>query len=36
MPVAAALLRTGWNISCSFGRIRGQWRFLEMGNVYPD
>jgi hypothetical protein len=33
---ATTLLRTGWNISCSLGRIRGQWRLLEMGNVYPD
>jgi hypothetical protein len=33
---ATALLRTGWDISCSLGRIRGQWRIIEMGNVYPD
>lgn len=33
---ATALLRTGWNISCSLRRTRGQWRILEMGNVYPD
>jgi hypothetical protein len=33
---ATALLRAGWNISCSLGRTRGQWRLLEVGNVYPD
>ncbi|HEY7319233.1 MAG TPA: hypothetical protein VIE89_16835 [Candidatus Binatia bacterium] len=33
---ATALLRAGWNISCSLGRTRGQWRLLEMGNVYPN
>lgn len=33
---ATALLRAGWNISCSLGQTRGQWRLLEMGNVYPD
>ena len=33
---ATALLRTGWDISCSLGRIRGQWRIIEIGNVYPE
>lgn len=33
---ASALLRTGWNISCSLARVHGQWRLFEMGNVYPD
>lgn len=33
---ATAFLRANWNISCSLGRIRGRWRVLEMGNVYPD
>lgn len=33
---ATALLRTGWDISCALGRIRGHWRIIEMGNVYPD
>ena len=32
---ATALLQPGWNISCSLGRVRRQWRLLEMGNVYP-
>ena len=33
---ATGLLRAGWDISCSLGRIRGQWRIIEMGNVYPE
>jgi hypothetical protein len=33
---ATALLRAGWDISCSLGRIRGGWRIIEMGNVYPE
>lgn len=32
---ATALLRAGWDLSCSLGRVRGQWRIIEMGNVYP-
>lgn len=33
---ATALLRAGWDIGCALGRIRGQWRIIEMGNVYPE
>jgi hypothetical protein len=33
---ASALLRPGWTVSCSLGRVRGRWVILEMGNVYPD
>ncbi|MEE9231648.1 MAG: hypothetical protein V3U86_13175 [Acidobacteriota bacterium] len=31
----AKLLRKGWDISCSLGRVRGKWRILEVANVYP-
>ncbi len=32
---ATKLLRKGWDISCSLGRVRGKWRIVEMANVYP-
>lgn len=32
---ATELLREGWEISCSLGYIRGKWRIVEMGSVYP-
>jgi hypothetical protein len=32
---AAKLLREGWDLSCSLGRVRGTWRIVEMANVYP-
>ncbi len=32
---ATKLLREGWDISCSLGRVRGKWRMVEVGNVYP-
>ena len=32
---ATKLLRRGWDISCSLGRVRGKWRILEVANVYP-
>ena len=38
IPVPAAatkLLRAGWDISCSLGRMRGTWRIVEVANVYP-
>ena len=38
IPVPAAatkLLREGWDISCSLGRVRGTWRIVEVANVYP-
>ena len=30
------LLREGWDISCSLGRVRGKWRIVEVANVYPE
>lgn len=36
VPAAATkLLREGWDISCSLGRVRGTWRIVEVANVYP-
>jgi hypothetical protein len=32
---ATDVLREGWEISCALGRVRGQWRIVEVGNVYP-
>jgi len=32
---ATQLLRKGWDISCSLGRVRGKWRIVEVANVYP-
>ena len=32
---ATKLLRKGWDISCSLGRVRGKWRIIEVANVYP-
>ena len=29
------LLGEGWDISCSLARVRGEWRIVEVGNVYP-
>lgn len=39
IPVPASvakLLREGWEVGCALGRIRGTWRIVEIGNVYPD
>lgn len=33
---ATKLLRTGWDLSCALGRVRGTWRIVEMANVYPE
>ena len=33
---ATKLLRRGWDISCSLGRVRGKWRIVEVANVYPE
>lgn len=33
---ATNLLRKGWDISCSLGRVRGKWRIVEVANVYPS
>ena len=38
IPVPAAatkLLRKGWDISCSLGRVRGTWRIVGVASVYP-
>ena len=38
IPVSAAatkLLRKGWDVSCSLGRVRRIWRIVEVANVYP-
>lgn len=36
VPISATkLLRNGWDISCSLGRVRGAWRIVEVANVYP-
>jgi hypothetical protein len=36
VPKAASdLARPGWTISLALGRVRGQWRLLQVGNVYP-
>jgi hypothetical protein len=32
---ATELLQRGWDISCALGRIHGQWRIIEVANVYP-
>lgn len=32
---ATEMLREGWEMSCALGRIRGRWRIMEMGSVYP-
>ncbi|MCC7263715.1 MAG: hypothetical protein IT369_14465 [Candidatus Latescibacteria bacterium] len=32
---ATRLLQEEWELSCSLGRVRGQWHLVEMANVYP-
>ena len=32
---ATRLLRPGWTIGCSLGRVRMSWHLLEVANVYP-
>lgn len=32
---ATGFLEAGWDISCALGRIGGQWRIVEVANVYP-
>jgi len=32
---ATELLQKGWDISCALGRIYGEWRIVEVANVYP-
>ncbi len=33
---ASELARQGWMVNLVLGRVRGQWRILEVGNVYPE
>ena len=36
VPKAASdLARQGWDITGTIARVGGQWRFVEIGNVYP-
>jgi hypothetical protein len=36
VPKAASdLARPGWTISLALGRVRGQWRLVQVGNVHP-
>ena len=32
---AVKLLEEDWDISCTLARIKGEWRLIEMGNIYP-
>lgn len=32
---ATDLIKKGWEMSCALGRMRGKWRIVEMGNIYP-
>lgn len=32
---ATRLLRPGWSVSCSLGRVREAWRLLEVASIYP-
>lgn len=32
---ASELARPGWTISLALGRVRGEWRIVQVGNVYP-
>ncbi len=33
---ATKILQEGWDISCGFGRSKGQWNMIEIANVYPN
>jgi hypothetical protein len=36
VPKAASdLARAGWTVGLALGRIRGQWRIVQVGGVYP-
>jgi hypothetical protein len=36
VPKAASdLARAGWSVSLALGRVRGQWRIVQVGGVYP-
>jgi hypothetical protein len=36
VPKAATdLAQPGWTVSVALGRVRGQWRIVQVGNVYP-
>ena len=32
---ASRLIGDGWEISCALGRVRGRWRLVQVGNLYP-
>jgi len=32
---ATELLQDGWEIGCSLARIKGKWRIVEVGEIYP-
>jgi len=32
---ASDLVRPGWAVTLTLARIAGEWRILEVGNVYP-
>ncbi|HLG19833.1 MAG TPA: hypothetical protein VI895_08490 [Bdellovibrionota bacterium] len=32
---ATELLQEGWDVGCALGRVRGKWRLVEVGNIYP-
>ena len=31
----SALAQVGWRVTITLARLRGKWRVLEVGNVYP-
>lgn len=36
VPAAVSdALPVGWNVHCALGRLRGQWRFVEVEGIYP-
>jgi hypothetical protein len=32
---ASALARVGWRVTLTLARLRGTWKIVEVGNVYP-
>jgi hypothetical protein len=34
-PTISALAQVGWGVTITLARLRGTWRVLEVGNVYP-
>ena len=33
-PEIASRCKSGWSINLALGKIKGQWKILEVGNVY--